>query len=384
MKRMDGSARFLMVAQCALIFGAGAVAAQPEWRLVEDLRIGAGLGATFGAVTSIDVAPDGRIVVLDGQLRRVHIFNAGGREIKQFGKAGSTAGEFADGVQAARVAGPLVYVSDPKNERMHRYDLAGVLRGSFRLPLKDGIPLGWAGLPNGMLLGLIGPVPAGIPGANQDPSTRLVQFELTGAVRDTIFRYRVPQRIELREPRIPILQLFAATVAWSRADYGTVYSGVTDRYEISIHRPGNPPAKFTRSVARAIIPDSIKRVVMRFYTTAADSLRLDAATRERLLRGTFVPDSAPAFNQVVAGPAGIVLVERVTGYRVSARGTELLTLGAWEVLDNTGKLVARLAAPEVLSNVMVRGEHVYGSLRGARGEAFVVRYRLVRAPGSGS
>jgi hypothetical protein len=363
----------LVVSFCSV--RGGAAWSQEEWRLVEDLRIGAGRGATFNAVASLDVAADGRIVVLDSANYTVQIFSPDGRPQAQFGRRGATVGEFAHGAQAVTVAGPLVYVSDPNNERVHRYDLSGNLRRSFRLARSSGLPLSWAGLPNGELLGLIAS-PAARGSARE---TSLVRLDLSGTARDTIFRYRTAPPFEVNSLNIP---LAGPAVIWSRADDGTIYSAISDRYEITVHRQGRPSRQIRGTQERVTVPDSIRRAITAFYQRAAQSLGYDAAMREQLLRTVRIPAVAPVLNSIAAGRDGVLFVERVTGIRVRANGSGVEVVGKWEAIDTAGKVVARLSAPEGLRLVRARADHIYALLHGARGEPFVVRYRIVRPAGA--
>jgi hypothetical protein len=99
----------------------GARARVPEWRLVEDLRIGVIDGSgpdAFGAARSIAVDDEGRIYVLDAQAQDIRIFGPDGAHLRTVGRKGGGPGEFQRANGLALGPDGVVYVYDNANQRL--------------------------------------------------------------------------------------------------------------------------------------------------------------------------------------------------------------------------------------------------------------------------
>ena len=105
--------------------------------------------ARMSVPIGVACGPDGRVYVTDADQRRVKVFDAQGRFLTQFGRAGEGPGEFRrpTGIAVDRVRG-LVYVVDTQQGRVHAFSLEGatvaVLGGAGHGPGEFSMPTGAA------------------------------------------------------------------------------------------------------------------------------------------------------------------------------------------------------------------------------------------------
>lgn len=113
--------------------------------LVEELRVGAGVGPDFGQVPDLAVAPDGGAFVLDGDAREVVRIDREGAEVRRIGGPGTEAGLF-DYPRTIRLQGDLLWVEDLGARRFSAFDTAGSLRGTYDTPPRiTGGNAAWTG-----------------------------------------------------------------------------------------------------------------------------------------------------------------------------------------------------------------------------------------------
>lgn len=107
------------------------------WRVTEELRLGSASTdgpELFGRVVALEVGPDGRLYVFDGQAQELRIFSADGRHLRTVGGEGGGPGEFR-GVAALRwsPSGEL-WVVDPQAGQISFLDRDGAYLGSRPAP----------------------------------------------------------------------------------------------------------------------------------------------------------------------------------------------------------------------------------------------------------
>jgi hypothetical protein len=124
--------------QRRLLLGTVTPGSEATWTELLTSAVGPGIGSGQGFLAypvSFDVAPDGRIFVLDAGLRRVVVFGSNRKYLTSWGTEGAGDGEFSLGKGNARgedgtldLYGSLlvgsdgaVYVADPGNQRIQRF-----------------------------------------------------------------------------------------------------------------------------------------------------------------------------------------------------------------------------------------------------------------------
>ncbi|MEX2281947.1 MAG: 6-bladed beta-propeller [Gemmatimonadota bacterium] len=111
----------------------------PRWTLVHELTIGAVEGPgphVFATIGDIEVAPDGRIIVLERESNEIRIFDASGTHVRTAGRSGSGPGEFdaAHGLEWLPGTDSLL-VNDGSANRYSIFDRDGRFVRSMVRPL---------------------------------------------------------------------------------------------------------------------------------------------------------------------------------------------------------------------------------------------------------
>src|SRR5688572_28050015 len=116
-----------------------------EWTAQRVLSVGEEQGMSFGSVSSMAAAADGRFFVLDRMESRVHVFSAAGKLERSYGNRGAGPGElssFASHLMFSR--GQLVVV-DAMHQRLTVFNFDGSLVHSRPLNVLQGMPVAWVG-----------------------------------------------------------------------------------------------------------------------------------------------------------------------------------------------------------------------------------------------
>lgn len=121
----------------------------PTLALLEDVRIGSvgDAEAGFSRIGAVDVAEDGRVLVLETQERRVRVYNDRGQLILAIGRPGDGPGEFR-GPSWLGVRGDTLWVGDMGNARLTLFRLDGALLTT--VPVRP-VPLNLSGV-NGSII----------------------------------------------------------------------------------------------------------------------------------------------------------------------------------------------------------------------------------------
>jgi hypothetical protein len=133
---------------CGLVLVAAPLRAQavPEWRFVQELRIGSENDdpTGFSDVRGILVDRQGNIWVLEFSTQEIRIFDPSGHHVRSIGRKGQGPGEFiyADGLSMAPDG--LVWVHDPQNARFSIFTQDGKFVRQ-QLALNGGYSYIWFG-----------------------------------------------------------------------------------------------------------------------------------------------------------------------------------------------------------------------------------------------
>ena len=111
----------------AAIFVCSTAAAQPRWRLVEDLRIGGGDDGptSFNDIRDVAVDKSGRVYVLDYQTQEIRLFGADGKFIRLLGRSGAGPGEFRQPNGIRLAPDGTLWVNDHRNARYTVFSSTG-------------------------------------------------------------------------------------------------------------------------------------------------------------------------------------------------------------------------------------------------------------------
>lgn len=348
--------------------GASAPLDQPG-HLVEDLRVGAGVGPTFGQVPDLAVTPDGGVYVLDGDAREVVQLDADGVEVRRMGGPGDGPG-LLDYPRRLRLVDGTLWVDDLGAGRWSAFDTAGSFLRALDTPARiaggnaDMTPDGLVGIgqlrDGDEVMRFSGRWVADADGFRRVdslppppvPEVIALQTEMTQSGRPVSIAYPIPlahQPSARPDPRgggwIVIPGAGDYRVQW--VDYaGAVVREVGREYD-----PVPVPDAEREGQIQRLPPD----------------LREASADR--------VPSQYPPFDRVVVGGDGSVWVVRRVGR--DGGGTRL----AFDVFGPEGRYLGEATSDEALDGMWLHHadrDAVWGVRRDAQDRPVVVRYRIER------
>jgi sugar lactone lactonase YvrE len=334
---------------------------QTAWRAVEEARLGRADGAgaeVFAMPAALEVDAAGRLYVLDAQAGEVRVFAPDWTHLRSFGRPGAGPGELAQAMGMTFAPDGTLWVVDPGNARFTVFDTAGTVVATHRRP--NGFAVyPWPGRFDraGRLWdvaqgGGLGAAPALVrmePGTGRTERFPLPAFTPDQFTRGADLTARVP---------------FSPELAWALDDEGRVWSGVTDRYRLRLHRPGGDTMLVIERAARPVDVTAAERdsvpASLKWFT--------DQGGRVDLGR---VPRSKPAFASVRTDDRGWLWVRPAlpAGERRAA----------FDVFDPQGRYGGRVTLPVEVPDEMplvVRGDRIYAVTLAEAGYPQVVRLRI--------
>lgn len=115
----------------------------PAWQSEEVVRIGARDGRgpdVFGAITDVELGPDGNVYVLDQQAAEVRVFELRGEHVRTLGGTGRGPGEFQRPYSLAFDARGRLWVADGQRYTVFAAD--GDVRDTYTTHLRGGLGRG--------------------------------------------------------------------------------------------------------------------------------------------------------------------------------------------------------------------------------------------------
>jgi len=341
-----------------------------EWRAEEDLRIGTVEGDgpdLLGEVRWIEVDQAGRIWVIEGQAQEIRIFGPDGSFLKTVGRKGGGPGEFNAALHIQLGPDGDLWVTDPENNRLSRFDTSGTFvegkhaPGGFEIqPWPGGFDA--AGFQYGPIL---------LPGDDLF-DLALVRYDSAFNALDTIHAPTDPierERFELRrgENSFWITSIpYTGGFEWHLSSRGTIWAMVKDDYRLfELSRDG----------------DTLRTITREFASLPVTEADMDAA-RERLDRfiknggkvdWSKIPDTKPATEDFFLDDEGNIWVEPVTTQEDRGR--------VFDVFDPAGRFLGSLRLPFALTMnppPLVRGALLYGVSEDELEVPYVVRARIVK------
>jgi hypothetical protein len=355
----------------------------PQWRLVEDLRIGTDGSemTTFTDVRSIVEGADGKIFVLDARPQEIRVFDRSGKFLSLAARRGKGPGEITNANGLLRL-GDAIWANDPSNSRFPAYSAAdGKYLRQINIPIR-GYRYTWgaSGDAQGRIVEWVS-----VQSGRTDPATgrpisearyRRVRTDGTGA--DTIAApVCLPRNIPAQTSftgsgpgplnafyGIPFLAMPIVTLD-GRGGY---WCAPNDEY-LLVHR----------SLASN---DSLHAFRMP-YTRLPVSAEQRTAEIERVKKGlaeyqvivadySLVPTIHPVFVRLDVDGKGQLWATRVK--RPDAPWT-------FDVYDQSGRALATVTTTVAFNAgrpLYFTGDHVYGVVNDSDDVPYIVRARLVR------
>ena len=310
-----------------------------EVDLERAVRIGAAEGEeayTFGRVSGVYVAPDGRIFVGDAQAREVRIFSTEGEFVGRLGRTGEGPGEFrhVDGIGAAPGGG--IAVLDGVLSRVSVFDGDGAFRRMFRIErpyriLTAGASVRFDGS------GRFYDVTRLSHGIDVD-SLGVVRYSPEGAAEDTVLvAVHEPIRLVATRDGVPIMSMpvpYTPQPSAAIGPDGSHYATLGDAYRIARLAPGGDTVHV---IHRTVPPRRIEPAVR-------DSVRAALVAHYRDLTGAEprdmprIPEHAPFIYSLVVDDLGFLWA------LVHAAEDR----AEWDVFDGDGRFMGSVTTPSMM------------------------------------
>jgi hypothetical protein len=371
---------------------------EPEVRIGS---VGGDDAYTFGRLSALAVAADGRMVALDGQARLVRVFSAEGAALARMGGPGEGPSELH---RPARMwlGGDTVFVHDGGNRKLAMYSLDGAFLDSRPLGAGPGAPIH----------GTLDPVGDGrfmsvnIMGCLEPGETRSQTYRaLTDA--DGIITDSIPVRsggsfamVMVDRMCVPVSLPFAADLHLERGPDGTWAMGDGSSYDIQLGRIAPADSREAGAslqewfetdvrVRRSHQPRPLTAEERRIHR---DSHGAAAAEQHRrsvvaALADMEYPSVWPAYHRLRLDDDGRLWVLRTPEPLLPHTPSERASpreLRHYDVYDRSGTLLFELTMGAAMS--AARGEHVYAIVTDPDLDMhFIQRFRMAdgRAPGPG-
>jgi hypothetical protein len=363
----------------------------------EGLTIGSAMGPaeeSFQRINELEVAADGRIVVVDEGTRLVLVFDRHGRFLLQFGGKGEGPAEFED-IGASALAGDTLVVLDTENMKLAYFGLDGTLLRTRRMGFsvfRHGFPARMHALRGGDLVleGTSGCTPP-LPREGEDTQWRLLLIPADStepivlrreARGDALVVYTKSPPVSCSVLDLPFEAAPRMTVGPDGLiAFGTGAAPQVEAYRLPVATAGasdlaGPPARsiplpgvrrpLTRSDRRAWAE---RQLALRSGPEKFRSGRLTNRFRE-VIDDIKFPDRWPAYDRLVLDKAGVLWVRRPPSVD-DAEAT-------WDVLRADGTRLGQATVPAALDVHAIVDGRIYGVLKGEWDEdlvkTFVVRW----------
>ena len=351
----------------------------------------------FGDVTSLAVAPDGTIYVLDRQSTDVRAFDPSGMWMRALGRRGEGPGELKQPDGVAVLSDGRVLVRDPGNQRIQTYGPSGTALAEW--PLRTGFytsdPL-WSDRHDNVYAEIL-------MREAQNPSdwrVGLIRYGSDGAIRDTL---PVP-RSGFDAPHVEGHSAdgganvsygvpFAPSEQWTLHPDGYFLHGVSTDYRIDLLRTDAPPLRIEKSYDPVAVETGEKEAAQRRVVRG-----ISATVPGWRWNGPSIPDHKPPFGTLMAGHGGRLWVivrqpakeEPNPDYDTKNAGSEQtrwVEPTAFDVFQPDGTYLGQVKAPDDFSTYpqpVLRGDTVWAVTRDALGVQRVVRFHVQVGGGAGT
>ncbi len=351
--------------------GPGTWGPAEAWTVEEELVIGTADGAPeyqFGQISGIDVGSNGRLYVVDQQVREVRVFSPDGRYIATIGKGGSGPGELSQAAGPVLVGrGDTVQVPDLGNQRVNRYTAAGEPVGSFPIPMTEGIPTRWMETADQQLVHQN--MVMQLPGQEDvEPRNLLLLRSSAGEVLDTLLEMPVGKSVSFAGGQ-PSFRLFESEPMWTLGPDGRLYHGVNSEYSLNVLSPDGELERIIRKdVERRPITENDAAEYRRIIEKLWRDQGVPPQSMEMLKQALSFADHYPAYANFLPGPGGTLWVQDLqTPDDIAGEGGtfDMQDMGSarWEVFDERGRLLGTVQMPPRFTPLSIHGDAIYGVLR---------------------
>lgn len=357
------------------------------WTFTETLRIGTAEGEPeyqFGAIagaSSVAIATDGRIVVLDVQGQHLKVFAPDGTYERTIGGPGGGPGEIGPGASAVLLSpGDTLLVSDVGNQRGNLYLMDGTYVRSFPINFADGIPFRWESARDGRIVVQMRRL--AFPGSTAPPDSMdvIAVRNLDGTVGDTLMSVRSGGTVSF-SGGTPEWNLFSPEPLWALYGDHLLYA-VNDNYRIGMYGfDGSLERAIEKPFTRDPVTEGDQNVIKDMFQRLFVDQGVPPQFASQLMSRVHFADNYPAFGQMLAGPRGTILVQLVQPLsQLSEAEQEGFNLQAgdlgsrtWDVFDAEGRYLGAVTMPLKFQPIQFRGDEIYGIQRDDLDVQYIVK-----------
>lgn len=380
------------LAACALPRDQG-LQSVDHWGISPHVRIGTAdaVGVFLTTVWDISVGPSGQMYILQPKEQLIRLFDPSGTLLRTVGRRGGGPGEFSNPTRSGW-KGDTLWVWDPFPGRFSYFTVDGSFLGSVRptaLPIEEraGPVRPHAMLADGSLLAAFSPrAPLVADGVVSD--LPLLKLDRDGVLIDTLafLSYR-NSVLAIRDPERPSAGLFRpqpfsdATLHAVASDGKKIVlvdreaAAVRDeaRYQVTALSPSGDTL-FSRAyrytpvqLSEELVQRWVKEVGEEALRARGPNVSNRREAQQRVRTALYRPEYHPPVTSVLAGRDGTVWVRREETLQDFVR---------WEVLSESGDLLAIVAIPRDTRVFRVDSEHIWGVERDSLDVSYVVVYRV--------
>jgi hypothetical protein len=353
------------------------------WTFAEEYRVGgmdAEETAQFGLVVGIDVDTEGNVYVADQQAAQISVFGPDGAFVRTIGSPGAGPGEIGLALTGVWVKAGELWAADVANMRVNRYTLDGDMLGSEPLDFSRGIPIRWDRVEEAIVA-----QKRGIPGLGSEENPIGDPVVTVGQdPQDTVMILGKGESLEMSESGQARLTLFQQEPLWDAAVDGRLLSAVNSQFRIEVRDPaGTLRQVITRQATARPVTDSDKSKVEAALRSLMLAQGAPPPAVEQFMSGLGFAPTWPLMAQLLAGPNGTVLVQRLRttddlGGEDEEFNPQDLGSDDWDIFDADGRYLGVLTMPTKFAPLRVDGDAFWGVQRDEFDVASVVRYRLAR------
>lgn len=384
--------------------------------LIDDLILGAGSDATeyqLSEILGLAIGADGALYVVDraGNSYSVRKYDAAGKYVRSFGRAGSGPGEFQAPGAVAELADGRVLVSDIAGIVSYSPSGEPLTRLRSQSSMIPGPPI-WID-PSGLVMVYTRRRPVGQMSLQGPMTPHAIRMSLDGKVVDTLANpadeFPAPPSVKIatvgpggaasvRSAGIPFSPRHI--VGWSPLGY--FITSYTNRYAIDLRvprkrsigqqspwRPGDP----VLSIRRDVPPVAVNR-------SERDDWRQDVAMYMRRSAplwswdGVSIPAVKPAIRDFWVAQDGRIWIQLSQPALLNPDASIPSTPGGregvggaarrrwvepyvYDILEPDGRYVGQLRMPAGISPLAARGDYIWARLRDVNGVPILKRFRIV-------
>lgn len=350
-------------------------AGDDAWRLEEELSIGVlegGADYQFGSIRDIEVGDDGLIYVIDGQAKRVAIYDPTGAFVAAFGREGEGPGEFQNPGRMTWKGDTLV-IWDWRLRRLSYFDRLGNLIRDHRpeLPFSVGR---FSYRPDGRLWAQRGPAYFMPPRPEVDGTGWLVLLDLAAESADTILRWEENSSFSVRTENFMTVQPrpYAPQLEWTAARDGRVYVGRGTEYAIDVYAPDGERVRTLTRLHTRHPPSQVEIDSVSAELEARLEEQYDPPMADRIRKAFEISELKPATGQLIVSDDGYLWV------RTYSENDSQRTL--WDVFDPEGRYLTQVALPVRFTIHRITSDALYGSFRDEYDVPYVKRYVRAGTP----